>query len=208
MLIKGSIPTKEPLVSIGLILPVDKQKSVNIKTVNNLDYEVKSLENYILVNGEKSNQFYLEELTGNFSYNINPVTAGRGFHWQKQIDISIKGSIKIRNVDGYLFLINEIGIDSDNTIAFNAPRISLGGPSARESIIKGNKFIPQFKLLVQQLNNLASALEKARVWPNGVEAPDPVVVPIATSIKGVTDDLLDLLNDKKQPLLSKVVKTL
>ena len=25
---------------------------------------------------------------------------------------------------------------------------------------------------------------------------------------GVTDDLLDLLNDKKQPLLSKVVKTL
>ena len=112
MLIKGSIPTKEPLVSIGLILPVDKQKSVNIKTVNNLDYEVKSLENYILVNGEKSNQFYLEELTGDFSYNINPVTAGRGFHWQKQIDISIKGSIKIRNVDGYLFLINEIGIEN------------------------------------------------------------------------------------------------
>ena len=112
MLIKGSIPTKEPLVSIGLILPVDKQKSVNIKTVSNLDYEIKSLENYILVNGEKSNQFYLDELTGDFSYNINPVTAGRGFHWQKQIDISIKGSIKIRNVDGYLFLINEIGIEN------------------------------------------------------------------------------------------------
>ena len=112
MLIKGSIPTKEPLVSIGLILPVDKQKSVNIKTVSNLDYEIKSLENYILVNGEKSNQFYLDELTGDFSYNINPVTAGRGFHWQKQIDISIKGSIKIRNIDGYLFLINEIGIEN------------------------------------------------------------------------------------------------
>ena len=112
MLIKGSIPTKEPLVSIGLILPVDKQKSVNIKTVNNLDYEIKSFENYIIVNGEKSNQFYLDELTGDFSYNINPVTAGRGFHWQKQIDISIKGSLKIRNVDGYLFLINEIGIEN------------------------------------------------------------------------------------------------
>ena len=41
MLIKGSIPTKEPLVSIGLILPVDKQKSVEIKAVNNLDYEIK-----------------------------------------------------------------------------------------------------------------------------------------------------------------------
>ena len=62
--------------------------------------------------------------------------------------------------------------------------------------------------LISWLDNLASALEKARVWPNGVEAPDPVVVPIATSIKGVTDDLLVLLNDEKQPLLSKVVKTL
>ena len=112
MLIKGSIPTKEPLVSIGLILPVDKQKSVKIKTVNNLDYEIKSLENFILVNGEKSNYFYLNELTSDSSYNINPVTAGRGFHWQKQIDISIRGSIKIRNVDGYLFLINEIGMEN------------------------------------------------------------------------------------------------
>ena len=112
MLIKGSIPTKEPLVSIGLILPVDKQKSVKIKTVNNLDYEIKSLENYILVNGEKSNHLYLNELASDSGYNINPVTAGRGFHWQKQIDISIKGSIKIRNVDGYLFLINEIGMEN------------------------------------------------------------------------------------------------
>ena len=112
MLIKGSIPTKEPLVSIGLILPVDKQKSVKIKTVNNLDYEIKSLENYILVNGEKSNHLYLNELTSDSGYNINPVTAGRGFHWQKQIDISIRGSIKIRNVDGYLFLINEIGMEN------------------------------------------------------------------------------------------------
>ena len=40
------------------------------------------------------------------------MTAGRGFHWQKQIDISIRGSIKIRNVDGYLFLINEIGMEN------------------------------------------------------------------------------------------------
>ena len=63
MLIKGSIPTKEPLVSIGLILPVDKQKYVKIKTVNNLDYEIKALENHILVNGKKSNHFKFNELT-------------------------------------------------------------------------------------------------------------------------------------------------
>ena len=111
MLIKGSTPTKEPLVSIGLILPIDKQEYVKITSKNNPDYEIKALENQLLVNGEKSSKFSLQELTGESSYNIKPVTAGRGFHWQKQINISIKGSIKIKNIDGCLFLVNEIGME-------------------------------------------------------------------------------------------------
>ena len=111
MLIKGSIPTKEPLVSIGLILPIDKQKYVKITSKNNPDYEIKALENQLLVNGEKSSKFNLQELTGESGYSIKPVTAGRGFHWQKQIAISIKGSIKIKNIDGCLFLVNEVGME-------------------------------------------------------------------------------------------------
>ena len=112
MLIKGTSPTKEPLVSIGLILPIDKQKYVKITSKNGLDYEIKALENQLLVNGKKSNQFKLEQLTKDSSFNINPVTAGRGFHWQKQINISIKGSINIKNIDGCLFLVNEIGLEN------------------------------------------------------------------------------------------------
>ena len=111
MLIKGSIPTREPLVSIGLILPIDKQKYVKITSENNLNYEIKALENYLLVNGEKSNTFNLVEQTEGSGYNIKPVTAGRGFHWQKQINISIKGSIKVKNIDGCLFLVNEVGME-------------------------------------------------------------------------------------------------
>ena len=111
MLIKGTTPTKEPLVSIGLILPIDKQEYVKITSKNNPDYEIKALENQLLVNGEKSSKFNLQELTGESSYNIKPVTAGRGFHWQKQINISIKGSIKIKNIDGCLFLVNEVGME-------------------------------------------------------------------------------------------------
>ena len=111
MLIKGSTPTKEPLVSIGLILPIDKQEYVKITSKNNPDYEIKALENQLLVNGEKSSKFNLKQLTNGSSYNINPVTAGRGFHWQKQINISIKGSIKIKNIDGCLFLVNEVGME-------------------------------------------------------------------------------------------------
>ena len=111
MLIKGSTPIKEPLVSIGLILPVDKQEYVRITSKNNPDYEIKALENHLLINGEKSSKFNLRELKGESSYNIRPVTAGRGFHWQKQINISIKGSIKIKNIDGYLFLVNKVGME-------------------------------------------------------------------------------------------------
>ena len=111
MLIKGSIPTTEPLVSIGLILPIDKQKYVKITSGNNLNYEIKALENQLLVNGERSSQFNLQELTKESSYDIKPVTAGRGFHWQKQIPISIKGSINIKNIDGCLFLVNEVGME-------------------------------------------------------------------------------------------------
>jgi len=111
MLIKGSTPTKEPLVSIGLILPIDKQEYVKITSKNNPDYEIRALENQLLVNGEKSSKFNLQELTGESGYNIKPVTAGRGFHWQKQIAISIKGSIKIKNIDGCLFLVNEVGME-------------------------------------------------------------------------------------------------
>ena len=114
MLIKGSTPTKEPLVSIGLILPIDKQEYVKITSKNNPDYEIKALDNQLLVNGEKSSKFNLQELTGESSYNIKPVTAGRGFHWQKQINISIKGSIKIKNIDGCLFLVNEVGMEDDH----------------------------------------------------------------------------------------------
>ena len=111
MLIKGSIPTTEPLVSIGLILPIDKQKYVKITSGNNLNYEIKALENQLLVNGERSSQFNLQELTKESSYDVKPVTAGRGFHWQKQIPISIKGSINIKNIDGCLFLVNEVGME-------------------------------------------------------------------------------------------------
>lgn len=158
----------------------------------------------IVTNNERYNSFKkAPKLPRTYNSNQIILSSGRLLFNTTQDDIilSSKNNISIN-------ALNEIGIDSDNTISFNAPRISLGGPGARDGIIKGNKFMPQFKLLVQQLNNLASALEKARVWPAGVPAPDPVVVPIATSIKGVTDDLLILLNDKKQPLLSKVVKTL
>ena len=84
MLIKGSTPTKEPLVSIGLILPVDKQKYVKITSKSNLDYEIEALENQLLVNGKKSNQFKLQQSAKESNLKIDPVTAGRGFHWQKQ----------------------------------------------------------------------------------------------------------------------------
>ena len=74
MLIKGSIPTKEPLVSIGLILPVDKQKYVKITSEDNLDYEIKALENHLLVNGKKAKGIPIGVGTSAINILVSPVT--------------------------------------------------------------------------------------------------------------------------------------
>ena len=62
MLVRGEKPKREPLISVGLILPMDKQNSITI--YNDLDqkrYFIESENDYLLVNGEKTenNQFVI-----------------------------------------------------------------------------------------------------------------------------------------------------
>ena len=113
MLLKGQIPTTEPIVSIGLVLPMDKQISVLVKCNHqNKEYNVEVLDNYLSVNGKEKKTLLLEQNSKDSSYCIGPITAGRGFHWQKKINITVKGLLKVTNIDNYLFVINEIGLES------------------------------------------------------------------------------------------------
>jgi len=113
MLLKGDIPTQEPVVSIGLVLPIDKQHSVMIKCSDkNEKYDIKTIEDHLSVNGKETKSFSLNKISNESSYQLDPISAGRGFHWQKKIKISIQGSIRITNIDDCLFVVNDIGLES------------------------------------------------------------------------------------------------
>ena len=113
MLVKGVIPNKEPTISIGLVLPIDKQKSISIySNIDDEKYEIKAVESNLSVNGQKRNQLSLEKTSNNSTFFLEPITAGRGFHWQKKIDISVDGSLRVMVISESLFIVNEIGLES------------------------------------------------------------------------------------------------
>ena len=61
MLVKGIIPDTEPTISVGLVLPIDKQKSVYISSnFDDKKYKIKIMKGRLLVNGEIKTQLLLE----------------------------------------------------------------------------------------------------------------------------------------------------
>jgi len=98
MLVKGQIPEKEPVVSIGLVLPEDRQKSIHI-------HDELSSQSFEMTHSSDKKYF------PNSTYIIHSIRAGRGFHWEKQITITVEGELEIKTVDGYLFVINHIPLE-------------------------------------------------------------------------------------------------
>ena len=112
MLIKGTTPNEEPLVSIGIILPQDKQNFVQIfdsHTDKNFEFESKN--GNLLSNKKIISIFKISNKHNNSKTTIFPVIAGRGFHWEKQIPISVLGDIEIKILNGHLFVVNHIPLE-------------------------------------------------------------------------------------------------
>ncbi|MDC1037942.1 SpoIID/LytB domain-containing protein [Candidatus Marinimicrobia bacterium] len=98
MLVKGQIPNKEPIVSIGLVLPEDQIQVLCIQDIkNNLPLEIDT---------QTENKILPASL-----YKLPSIRAGRGFHWEKQISITVEGELEIKVVDGCLFVINHIPLE-------------------------------------------------------------------------------------------------
>ena len=98
MLVKGQIPSHEPVVSIGLILPEDRvQKLLIMDVENNRSFNI---------NLSKESTYYPTS-----TYKLSSVRAGRGFHWDKQISITVEGELEIKIVDECLFVINHIPLE-------------------------------------------------------------------------------------------------
>jgi peptidoglycan hydrolase-like amidase len=134
MLNPNEIPSKEPLLRVGIILPEDKFKLIRIEIPDGIDYKIENSDAGIENINQKNLTFSaikdsigLYEYGNSKSWKISPakyykiapqsgvkiidVVAGRGFHWQKHIDVFLSGSIEIALVDGNLILTNELPIE-------------------------------------------------------------------------------------------------
>ena len=112
MLIKGNNPKTEPTVSIGLVMPVDEQSSVEIK--NSADRKVHYIESKnekIIIDDKSLPSIELKNKSNDSHFIIRPITAGRGFHWEKEISVKVLGNLKISNKDGFLFVVNNIQLE-------------------------------------------------------------------------------------------------
>ncbi|MEE9572235.1 MAG: SpoIID/LytB domain-containing protein, partial [Candidatus Neomarinimicrobiota bacterium] len=120
-----TIINKEPIISVGIILPNDNKSEILLDLSNPARYKinsdtsaskliVKCQSDSIIINNKHTDTLLIEPIdsqTDNDFITINPVPTGRGFHWQHEIQMQLPGKIIIKNYNGYLFVINELPLE-------------------------------------------------------------------------------------------------
>ena len=118
----------EPLMSIGLILPEDNQNNVSITLFGEKfsllidgikqfefknDFNIGIHGNKLSLNDIHCNEIIIKNNDRELAnyIKVDPVIAGRGFHWQKSIDIKVLGDLVVKNIDQQLFVINKIFLE-------------------------------------------------------------------------------------------------
>ena len=129
MLVKGNIPHSEPTVSIGLVLPEDNQTELMLSFSNlnafkflldgtpieiaETDLTIRVQNNELAVNGHQVSEVWCVPLIAEKDdyIQLNPIRAGRGFHWEKNIKIKVLGDVRISLKDGQLFVVNQVTLE-------------------------------------------------------------------------------------------------
>lgn len=125
---------KRNYVNIGIVLPEDaiktidvswnkdidvkksfesKGNSVSLKVDNGkiallLDGEIKDIREEVTIETNDS----LEVLHPQYGVKLFPVIAGRGFHWQRDIEVFLPGVVTFSVVDGNLFVKNRVALEA------------------------------------------------------------------------------------------------
>ena len=113
---------KEPTYTIGVIIPKDKIKKVNFSFLKP--------KQYILKHSKSKNDYPPSNLTltindgdveikkindsDNLNFDgitIHNVPAGRNFHWEKKIDITVPGDIQITSSNNYILVKNIVQLE-------------------------------------------------------------------------------------------------
>ena len=139
MLQPGVIPTTEPVLNVGIILPEDKYTSIEIEIPKDIRCKLEFSDNTFSPSAGEMISFNLTEegisfKSGNSEYfaphivkiepvedmqiptpqsgiKIKKVISGRDFHWKKYIDVTLPGKIILKPHENHLLLINELPIE-------------------------------------------------------------------------------------------------
>ena len=106
---------KEPIIAVGIILPEDNQRELSIiNSKLNQKYEILIKNNQLLINDVIYSSYSFNrpenELNDHY-FDIDNVSAGRGFHWEKKITIKVKGDLEIKVKKKSIFLVNYISAE-------------------------------------------------------------------------------------------------
>ena len=88
---------------LNLLSLIDRPSSGSISIQNKKMY----------LNGSECEQIIIknEQRDTTNNIDINPIIAGRGFHWQKEINVRVVGNVIIQVIDQSLFVINKIYLE-------------------------------------------------------------------------------------------------
>jgi len=123
------------LIRVGIVLPEDEIQKITLSwspdlklegsleglgTTSRLDLSIEN--GMIHVSGLDKSLFVtelllrcpdrVESLSSGYGIKVDPVIAGRGFHWEKKIAVDLPGELKISLEDGALKLINILDIEA------------------------------------------------------------------------------------------------
>jgi len=126
------IMNNEPRIKVAIILPEDKLQKVNIRFSDPEQYslkfngrlssknmpetlEIKNLQNKLIIKGNNSDSFQnisiIPRSERNTTFLVQEIPAGRGFHWQKKIQVELPGGAHFQLKDGFLLMVNEVPLE-------------------------------------------------------------------------------------------------